>query len=90
MKELRHTVIGRIHNAVPQIPPAVTNPNPDLMAFKQTLPVSALKDTIISTIATNKVVIIAGETGSGKTTQVCIVNCDSCNIHLRFWNVSFL
>ena len=70
MKELSRTVIGRIHNAVPQVPPAVTNPNPVLMAFKQTLPVASQREIIINTIAGNKVCIVAGETGSGKTTQV--------------------
>ena len=72
MKELSRTVIGRIHNAVPQVPPAVTNPNPDLMAFKQSLPATAQRESIIATINANKVCIIAGETGSGKTTQVCL------------------
>ncbi|MFP3457475.1 DEAD/DEAH box helicase, partial [Psychrobacter sp. SIMBA_152] len=34
------------------------------------LPVSQKKDTIKEAIANNQVVIIAGETGSGKTTQI--------------------
>lgn len=34
------------------------------------LPVNALHDQIIAAIDTNQVVIIAGETGSGKTTQI--------------------
>lgn len=42
--------------------PAVTYP--------EQLPVSARKDDIAEAIANNQVVIIAGETGSGKTTQI--------------------
>ena len=39
-------------------------------SFDENLPVSLKKDEIISAIKSNQVVIIAGETGSGKTTQI--------------------
>ncbi|MCU1476428.1 MAG: ATP-dependent helicase HrpA [Subtercola sp.] len=38
--------------------------------FPPELPVSQLRDEIARTIASNQVVIVAGETGSGKTTQL--------------------
>src|SRR5699024_8940090 len=38
--------------------------------YPEALPVSARKDDIAAAIAKNQVVIIAGETGSGKTTQI--------------------
>src|SRR5699024_6563983 len=38
--------------------------------YPEALPVSARKDDIAEAIAQNQVVIIAGETGSGKTTQI--------------------
>ena len=38
--------------------------------YNEDLPVSARKDEIIELIKNNQVVIIAGETGSGKTTQI--------------------
>ncbi|MCD6186043.1 MAG: ATP-dependent RNA helicase HrpA [Deltaproteobacteria bacterium] len=38
--------------------------------FNRSLPVFLKKDEIIETIRNNRVVIIAGETGSGKTTQI--------------------
>ena len=38
--------------------------------YPEALPVSARKDDIAEAIAKNQVVIIAGETGSGKTTQI--------------------
>src|SRR5699024_10990181 len=38
--------------------------------YPEALPVSARKDDIAAAIAKNQVVIIAGETGTGKTTQI--------------------
>lgn len=38
--------------------------------YPPTLPITAYKDEIIDTIIKNQVVIISGETGSGKTTQI--------------------
>ena len=42
---------------------------PDLI-YNSTLPIIAKKDEIIDSISKNQVVIISGETGSGKTTQI--------------------
>lgn len=39
-------------------------------SFSKDLPISAKKNEIIAAIAKNQVVIITGETGSGKTTQI--------------------
>lgn len=40
------------------------------ISYPEQLPVSARKDDIIAAIEKNQVVIVAGETGSGKTTQL--------------------
>ncbi|MCE9684712.1 ATP-dependent RNA helicase HrpA [Shewanella sp. AS16] len=40
------------------------------ISYPENLPVSLMRDEIANTIAANQVVIIAGETGSGKTTQL--------------------
>lgn len=40
--------------------------------FRQSLPVFEKQEEIVKIIKENKVVLIVGETGSGKTTQVCI------------------
>ena len=40
------------------------------ITFPESLPITAKKDDIISAISENRVVIISGETGSGKTTQI--------------------
>ncbi len=40
------------------------------IVYPQNLPVSARRDDISAAIRDNQVVVIAGETGSGKTTQL--------------------
>ncbi|KAB7741034.1 ATP-dependent RNA helicase HrpA [Nostocoides sp. F2B08] len=43
---------------------------PDLLGYPEELPVVAAHDEILAAIRDNQVVVIAGETGSGKTTQI--------------------
>jgi ATP-dependent helicase HrpA len=43
---------------------------PSPIEYPPQLPVSARRDDLMDAIATNQVVIVAGETGSGKTTQL--------------------
>src|SRR5687768_12553956 len=50
-----------------QRPPA--NPVPEI-TFPESLPVSARRDEIAHAIQEHQVVIVSGETGSGKTTQL--------------------
>ncbi|KAA1016012.1 ATP-dependent RNA helicase HrpA [Paraburkholderia panacisoli] len=51
--------------------PRVVEPNPiPPITFPEALPVSARRDEIARAIAENQVVIVSGETGSGKTTQL--------------------
>ena len=40
------------------------------VSFPETLPITARKDEIVAAIRNNQVVVVAGETGSGKTTQL--------------------
>ncbi|KAK2151124.1 hypothetical protein LSH36_375g06066 [Paralvinella palmiformis] len=61
----RGATTGRL--GVPQVPPPPGES--DLTSFRQSLPVYLMKDMIIRAINENKVVLVAGETGSGKTTQ---------------------
>ncbi|WP_370469612.1 ATP-dependent RNA helicase HrpA [Caballeronia sp. SBC2] len=52
-------------------PRRVVEPNPiPPIRFPETLPVSARRDEIAAAIQANQVVIVSGETGSGKTTQL--------------------
>ncbi|MDR6447565.1 ATP-dependent helicase HrpA [Paraburkholderia terricola] len=49
----------------------IVEPNPiPPITFPEALPVSARRDEIAKAIARNQVVIVSGETGSGKTTQL--------------------
>jgi len=43
------------------------------------LPIADSHEEILSAIEKNQVVLIRGETGSGKTTQVCAANTQSMN-----------
>jgi len=49
--------------------PAAANPLPPI-SFPESLPVSTRRDEIAQAIAQHQVVIVCGETGSGKTTQL--------------------
>lgn len=49
---------------------AVKKLNPPKIVYPDNLPVSQKKDAILEAIKKHQVVIIAGETGSGKTTQI--------------------
>ncbi|CAN0622223.1 ATP-dependent RNA helicase HrpA [Burkholderia multivorans] len=49
--------------------PAAANPVPPI-TFPESLPVSGRRDEIARAIAAHQVVIVCGETGSGKTTQL--------------------
>ena len=53
----------------PQAPTTRANAVPPIR-FPESLPVSARRDEIARAIAEHPVVIVSGETGSGKTTQL--------------------
>ncbi|SPD64981.1 ATP-dependent RNA helicase HrpA [Cupriavidus taiwanensis] len=55
--------------ARPPRPPRQANPLPPI-TFPEALPVSARRDEIAAALLANQVVIVSGETGSGKTTQL--------------------
>ncbi|WP_322043222.1 ATP-dependent RNA helicase HrpA [Paraburkholderia sp. J67] len=55
----------------PRAPRAPITPNPiPPITFPEALPVSGRREEIARAIANNQVVIVSGETGSGKTTQL--------------------
>ncbi|XP_072038537.1 3'-5' RNA helicase YTHDC2-like [Amphiura filiformis] len=59
---------GRLNNGLPQVPNK-RSPS-DLETFRATLPVYDMQRDILTAIGGNRVLLICGETGSGKTTQV--------------------
>lgn len=70
LKELNYT-IGRLSDIIPQIPPSPNyNANINLTRARQKLPIWNMQEEIIELINNNQVVIISGDTGCGKTTQV--------------------
>ncbi|MBE2241142.1 MAG: DEAD/DEAH box helicase, partial [Burkholderiaceae bacterium] len=52
------------------VAPAVAALAPPRITFPESLPVSARRDEIAAALAAQQVVIVCGETGSGKTTQL--------------------
>ncbi|MBV8603632.1 MAG: ATP-dependent RNA helicase HrpA [Pelomonas sp.] len=54
---------------VPRDPRAAANPLPPI-TFPESLPVSSRREEIMRALAEHQVVIVCGETGSGKTTQL--------------------
>ncbi|XP_017797631.1 PREDICTED: probable ATP-dependent RNA helicase YTHDC2 [Habropoda laboriosa] len=60
--------MGRLNNSVAQVPQLKTNF--DVVNYRKALPVYSCRENILDALNSNSVVIIGGETGSGKTTQV--------------------
>ncbi|KAK7115641.1 3'-5' RNA helicase YTHDC2-like [Littorina saxatilis] len=76
-REFNKTTTGRLNNGVPQVPPR--RGESDLNQFRQTLPVYHMGQEVLATINGHQVTLIAGETGSGKTTQVPQMILDDCH-----------
>ncbi|KAJ7399957.1 putative ATP-dependent RNA helicase YTHDC2 [Pitangus sulphuratus] len=67
---------GRLNDGVPQVPEKRGESEFD--SFRQSLPVFEKQEEIVKIIKDNKVVLIVGETGSGKTTQIPQFILDDC------------
>ncbi|XP_009997103.1 PREDICTED: probable ATP-dependent RNA helicase YTHDC2, partial [Chaetura pelagica] len=67
---------GRLNNGIPQVP--VKRGESEFDCFRQSLPVFEKQEEIIQIIKDHKVVLIVGETGSGKTTQIPQFLLDDC------------
>lgn len=75
---------GRLNNGIPMVPRR-RSPS-ELDSFRCSLPVHEHQEEIIQIIKKNRVVLVLGETGSGKTTQVCLWTNRYSNT--RFWHLS--
>ncbi|XP_021236431.1 probable ATP-dependent RNA helicase YTHDC2 isoform X1 [Numida meleagris] len=67
---------GRLGSGIPQVPRKRGESEYD--SSRQSLPVFEKKEEIVKIIKENKVVLIIGETGSGKTTQIPQFLLDDC------------
>ncbi|KAM3599571.1 uncharacterized protein V6R79_008146 [Siganus canaliculatus] len=72
----RHKTSTRLNNGIPMVPRR-RNPS-DLDHFRLSLPVHELQAEITQVIRENRVVLVLGETGSGKTTQIPQFLLDDC------------
>lgn len=72
--------MGRLNNSIPQVPQLKTNY--EVLHFRNSLTVTNKREEILQTLASNQVIIISGETGCGKTTQIpqfILENCQQKN-----------
>ncbi|XP_075935608.1 3'-5' RNA helicase YTHDC2 isoform X1 [Anarhichas minor] len=81
----RNRASGRLNKGIPMVPRR-RSPS-ELDSFRSSLPVHERQEEIIQLIRENRVVLVVGETGSGKTTQIpqfmldeCSRNGDPCRI----------
>uniref|UniRef100_A0AAY5KMB6 RNA helicase n=1 Tax=Esox lucius TaxID=8010 RepID=A0AAY5KMB6_ESOLU len=68
---------GRLNNGIPQVPQR-RGPS-ELDFFRRSLPVYERQEEIVQVIKDNRVVLVVGETGSGKTTQIPQFLLDNCS-----------
>ncbi|XP_062409624.1 3'-5' RNA helicase YTHDC2 [Sardina pilchardus] len=68
---------GRLNNGIPQVPPR--RGQSELDHFRRSLPVYERQEEIVKIIKDNRVILVLGETGSGKTTQIPQFLLDDCN-----------
>ncbi|ROL53875.1 putative ATP-dependent RNA helicase YTHDC2 [Anabarilius grahami] len=68
---------GRLTHGIPQVPQK-RGPS-ELDCFRRALPVYERQEELVQTIRENQVVLVLGETGSGKTTQIPQFLLDDCS-----------
>ncbi|XP_074546808.1 3'-5' RNA helicase YTHDC2 [Halichoeres trimaculatus] len=73
----RNRASGRLNNGIPMVPRR-RSPT-ELDAFRLALPVHERQDEIMQLIRENRVLLVLGETGSGKTTQIPQFVLDECS-----------
>ncbi|KAK2819379.1 hypothetical protein Q5P01_024940 [Channa striata] len=73
----RNRASGSLNNGIPMVPQK-RSPS-ELDSFRCTLPVHERQDEILQLIRENRVVLVVGETGSGKTTQIPQFLLDECS-----------
>ncbi|XP_072938114.1 3'-5' RNA helicase YTHDC2-like [Epargyreus clarus] len=77
--QLAHKSLGQLNNGIALVPN--TTYNPECMKFREKLPVYEQRQELINAITHNQVIIVAGATGCGKTTQLPQLVLDYCQEH---------
>ncbi|XP_012707270.2 3'-5' RNA helicase YTHDC2 isoform X1 [Fundulus heteroclitus] len=73
----RNRASGRLNNGIPMVPKKRAPSELDI--FRCSLPVHKHQEEIVQLIRENKVLLVLGETGSGKTTQIPQFLLDDCS-----------
>ncbi|XP_029921977.1 3'-5' RNA helicase YTHDC2 isoform X2 [Myripristis murdjan] len=73
----RNRASGCLKNGIPQVPQR-RSPS-ELDGFRCSLPVHECQEEIVQLIRNNRVVLVVGDTGSGKTTQIPQFLLDDCS-----------
>ncbi|RVE55546.1 hypothetical protein OJAV_G00235200 [Oryzias javanicus] len=73
----RDRASGCLYNGIPMVPKKRSSS--ELDNFRSTLPICENREEILQLIQQNQVVLVLGETGSGKTTQIPQFLLDDCN-----------
>ncbi|KAL4720139.1 hypothetical protein ACJJTC_008307, partial [Scirpophaga incertulas] len=82
--QVTHKTLGQLNNGVPQVKMNLfdmyqnTSYNPELLKFREKLPVYEQRQELINAITHSQVIIVAGATGCGKTTQLPQLVLDHC------------
>lgn len=66
VRELTKLTTGKLNNGLPQVPPPKSPASEELLS----LPILHQRREIVGAVSANQVVMVSGDTGCGKTTQV--------------------
>ena len=69
-KVIGKTVMGRLGGGVPQVPPSPASAGGEYMEERSNLPIWSHRKEVVDSVRNNQVVLVTGDTGSGKTTQI--------------------
>ena len=69
-KVVGRSVMGRLGGGIPQVPPTPTSAGGEYVEERRQLPIWNHRREVVDSIRSSQVVLVTGDTGSGKTTQI--------------------
>eukprot|EP00092_Neocalanus_flemingeri_P000813 GFUD01000866.1.p1 GENE.GFUD01000866.1~~GFUD01000866.1.p1 ORF type:complete len:1316 (+),score=569.14 GFUD01000866.1:71-3949(+) len=69
-KMIGKSVMGRLGGGVPQVPPSPASAGGEYLEGRRGLPIWGHRREVVEAMRSSQVVLVTGDTGSGKTTQV--------------------